>query len=183
MSTFHARVLPHYHNVGQPTFLTWNLHGAIPEGHNFPPSLESGEAFLLMDRILDEARTGPSYLKRPEIAKIIIEAIRYRNGAEYDLHNFVVMSNHVHMLVTPRIPVAKFMQSLKRFTARQANLALGFTSKTFWQPETYDRLVRDPDEFKRIATYIEMNPVKAGLVAGPEEFPWSSASTKGTTTP
>jgi hypothetical protein len=52
---------------------------------------------------------------------------------------------------------------------------LGLTGQAFWQDESYDRLVRNDSEFERIAHYIEMNPVKAGLAAVPEEFPWSSA--------
>jgi hypothetical protein len=67
------------------------------------------------------------------------------------------------------------MQSLKRFTARDGNRILGLTGQPFWQDESYDRLVRDEREFQRIAQYIEANPVNAGLVATPEEFPWSSA--------
>jgi putative DNA methylase len=64
------------------------------------------------------------------------------------------------------------MRSLKRFTARQANRMLGLTGSPFWQDESYDRLVRTGDEFDRIARYIEMNPVHAGLVSEPEQFPW-----------
>ena len=67
------------------------------------------------------------------------------------------------------------MQSVKRFTARQANRLLDCTGQTFWQDESYDRLVRDAAEDERILRYIEMNPVNAGLVAAPEAFPWSSA--------
>jgi REP element-mobilizing transposase RayT len=85
------------------------------------------------------------------------------------------MANHVHLLVTPRVEISKLTHSLKRFTAREANRMLGLTGQTFWQVESYDRLVRDRTEFQRIAGYIEMNPVKAGLVKTPEEFPWSSA--------
>ena len=66
------------------------------------------------------------------------------------------------------------MQSLKRFTAREANRMLGRTGQAFWQEESYDRLVRDETEFRRITRYIEMNPVNAGLAVSPEEFPWSS---------
>ena len=67
------------------------------------------------------------------------------------------------------------MQSLKRFTARQANGMLSRTGEPFWQEESYDRLVRNQTEFERIVSYIEMNPVSAGLVAASELFPWSSA--------
>jgi len=66
-------------------------------------------------------------------------------------------------------------KSLKRFTAREGNRMLGFTGRPFWQDESYDRPVRNEDEFRRIARYIEMNPVKADLVISPEEFRWSSA--------
>ena len=52
---------------------------------------------------------------------------------------------------------------------------LGLVGQPFWQDESYDQLVRNRTEFDRIANYIEMNPVKAGLVAKPEDFPWSSA--------
>jgi REP element-mobilizing transposase RayT len=85
------------------------------------------------------------------------------------------MGNHIHLLVTPLVQVSKLTQSLKRFTARQGNQILGSTGQPFWQDESYDRLVRDETEFRRIARYIEMNPVNAGLAAMPEEFQWSSA--------
>jgi len=106
----------------------------------------------------------------------MVEAIRFREErGEYDLHSYVVMANHVHLLITPRVDVPRLMQSLKRFTAREANRILGLTGHRFWQEENYDRLVRDDKEFLRIVDYIEMNPVHAGLVATPEEFLWSSA--------
>jgi REP element-mobilizing transposase RayT len=92
----------------------------------------------------------------------------------YQLHSFVVMPNHVHMLVTPSVPSAKWLRTLKGFTAHEANLILGRTGKPFWQSESYDHLVRS-GEFDRIQKYIENNPVKVGLVATPEDFLWSSA--------
>jgi hypothetical protein len=67
------------------------------------------------------------------------------------------------------------MHSLKRYTARAGNRILSVTDQPFWQDESFDRLVRNEHEFRRIAQYIEMNPVKAGLARAPEDFPWSSA--------
>ena len=64
---------------------------------------------------------------------------------------------------------------MKRFTAREGNRLLGLTGQPFWQEERFDRLVRNDAEFGRIARYIEMNPVRAGLVETPEAFPWPSA--------
>ena len=176
MATFHRRRLPHYHSIGQPIFVTWRLHGSLPANRTFPPPSTSGQAFVAMDRLLDTARTGPSYLRRPDIATAVVEAIHYREREQhYQLHSYVVMANHVHLLMTPLTDVSKLMQSLKRFTAKEANRILGLTGHSFWQDESYDRLVRNETEFERIARYMEMNPVKCGIVSTPEEFLWSSA--------
>jgi putative DNA methylase len=128
-----------------------------------------------MDRLLDNAATGPLYLRQPEIAEMVVDAIRFRDPGHYCLHSFAVMPNHVHLLITPRVPVSQIMHSLKRFTARKGNQILGLTGTPFWQDESLDRLVRNQLEFERIATYIEMNPVRAGIVTAPEQFLWSSA--------
>jgi REP element-mobilizing transposase RayT len=130
-----------------------------------------------MDRLLDYGRTGPRHLARPEIAWIVAEALRYGQDVlrHYDLHAFVVMSNHVHVLLTPRIAVPKLLGSLKSITAKRANQILGLAGKPFWQEESYDRLVRDGAEFDRIRRYIEENQVRAGLVAQAADYRWSSA--------
>ncbi|MGE5645668.1 MAG: transposase [Acidobacteriota bacterium] len=93
----------------------------------------------------------------------------------YRLHAWVVMANHVHVLLTPRVTASKLHQSVKGFTARQANELLGRTGEQFWQRESYDRWVRNEQEFQRIVGYIERNPVTAGLVARVEDYRWSSA--------
>jgi putative transposase len=175
MATFHARRLPHHYAVGRPLFITWRLHGSLPANRVLPQATTAGQAFLAMDRLFDNARTGPQYLSQPEIAAMVVHALRHRDPSEYQLHNFVVMSNHVHILITPRVAASKVMQGLKRYTAREANRILGTTGKPFWQDESYDRLVRDEKEFARIARYIEMNPVRAGLVTVASEFLWSGA--------
>ena len=64
---------------------------------------------------------------------------------------------------------------MKGFTAYGANRILG-RNGAFWQNESYDHLVTSEAEFRSIRRYIELNPVKAGLVAAAEEFRWSSAS-------
>jgi REP element-mobilizing transposase RayT len=175
VDTFHSRRLPHYYSVGRPTFLTWRLQGSLPQGRSFPPALHSGKAFVALDRLLDGARSGPLFLRLPEVAEMVTEAIRCRDPQTYRLHAFVVMPNHVHLLMTPLAPVSQVMQSLKRFTAREGNRMLRLTGRPFWQDESYDRLVRNATEFERIVHYIEWNPVAAGLVTTPEAFPWSSA--------
>jgi REP element-mobilizing transposase RayT len=176
METFGHRRLPHHYVVGHPLFITWRLYRSLPRYRSFPSAIAAGAAFLAMDRILDNASIGPRFFCIPEIADMVTNAIHYhdQNPRHFDLHAFVVMPNHVHLLMTPKVAVSKAMQSIKRFTARDSNRIPGRTGQPFWQDESYDRLVRDEREFERIMHYIEMNPVRAGLASTPEEYPWSS---------
>jgi putative DNA methylase len=175
---FYRRRLPHFDQPGQPVFLTWRLHDSLPPHRSFPAAaLNSGQAFAALDRLLDEASSGPFYLRQPAIAKMVAEAIRYNADilGHYVLHAYVVMPNHVHLLVTPAITLPKLTKSLKGITAKRANILLGFTGKPFWQDESYDHLVRGEQEFDKIRNYLEENPVRAGLVKGAIDYPWSSA--------
>ena len=108
-----------------------------------------------MDRYLDTTRTGPLYLKQKHIAELVVTTIR--RGAEelghYNLEAYVVMANHVHLLVVPYISPTRFLLSLKSYTARQANKLLGRTGEPFWQQESYDHWVRDEAERRRIISY------------------------------
>ncbi len=78
--------------MGQATFLTWRLHGSLPNSRSFPAELTSVQAFVAMDRLLDGGRYGPHFLGLPGIASTVTEAIRYRDEQAYQLHAFVVMS-------------------------------------------------------------------------------------------
>ena len=132
---------------------------------------------MALDRLLDQARTGPMYLGRAEIAQMVVDALRYGQSIlrHYELHAFVVMPNHVHVLPTPQVAVPKLLASLKGITAKRANQIPGLTGRPFWQEESYDHVARDGQEFERIRRYIEENPVGAGLATIATEFQWSSA--------
>jgi len=177
----HQRRLPHVYPEGKDLFITWHLHGSLP--HNlYPPSgkLNTGQAFAWMDRYLDSARGGPLYLKQDPVARLMVGSVRHyaEQLRYYELHAFVVMANHVHLLVLPRVRPSRFLQTVKGYTAREANRLLGRTGQPFWQAESYDHCVRDDRESDCIKAYIENNPVRAGLVANPEDYPWSSAAGK-----
>jgi putative transposase len=179
---FYRRRLPHLHNADQPVFLTWRLNGSLPPNRAFPDApLNSGEAFAAMDRLLDEARTGPVYLRQAALADMVVDVVRHNADVlkRYDLHAYVVMPNHVHMLISPHIPLPLLTKALKGFTAKLANQMLHLTGTPFWQQESYDHLVRDQKEFDRIRRYIEENPVRAGLVHEAGEYRWSSAEATG----
>jgi putative transposase len=176
-SMTHLR-LAHIYPKGKALFITWSLHGSLPHAR-YPPSgkQSAGQAFVWMDRYLDTVRTGPKYLGREDIAGMVVDSIE--RGAElghYELHAYVVMPNHVHLLVLPKTPPSEFMRALKGFTARQANRMLDRIGEPFWQAESYDHWVRNAAESERIRSYIENNPVKTGLAAQPDSYLWSSAS-------
>jgi len=171
------RRLPHRYPDGKWLFVTWHLHGSIPHALYPPPGKpSSGPAFVWMDRYLDSGRSGPLYLAQEPIAEIVTASLgRGVQLCHYDLGPYVIMANHVHVLLLPKVWPSRLLQSLKGATARQANLLLHRTGETFWQAESYDHWVRSQSEWDRIAAYIENNPVKAGLVSRAEDYRWSSA--------
>ncbi|HEV2200476.1 MAG TPA: transposase [Bryobacteraceae bacterium] len=174
----YERRLPHWDSVGQPVFVTFRLRGSLSGNRVFPPAnLTSGESFRAVDKLLDQARTGPLFLKQKELAQMVVAAIRdgEMRLSRYELHSYVVMPNHVHLLVTSLVANANWLGPLKGFTGSKANGILKRTG-AFWQDESYDHLIRNAEDFSGVRRYIENNPVAAGLVARPEDFPWSSAA-------
>jgi type I restriction enzyme R subunit/putative DNA methylase len=129
-----------------------------------------------MDRYLDLARSGPVYLRQAPVAEVVVEALfeGVRIG-HYRLAAFVLMANHVHVVLLPLVAPERLLKGLKGCTARRANVLLGKTGEPFWQRESYDHWVRDSREFRRIVDSVEGNPVQAGVVAKAEEYRWSSA--------
>ena len=173
----YRRRLPHWDIPEAPVFVTWRLWGSLPQERAFlPEHLTSGEAFVALDRLLDTMRMGPVYLRQEKIAGIVRDHLQALVAESLcSLDAYVIMPNHVHVLWMPHIRLSQLMHRTKGPTARWANKLLGRAGKPFLQEEYFDRLVRSAAEFKQIRHYIELNPVKAGLVAHPWEFPWSSA--------
>jgi REP element-mobilizing transposase RayT len=175
--TFHQRRLPHFFPSGSDLFVSWHLHGSLPHSVYPPDKLLTGDAFAWVDHHLDRTRQGPLFLQQPAIAQIVVDSIQKGESlGHYQLHAFVVMPNHVHLLLAPHVTPSRLLKPLKGCTAREANRILGRTGEPFWQRESYDHWVRGGAEFERIRRYIENNPVKAGLVAQASDYPWSSAA-------
>ena len=130
-----------------------------------------------MDRELNKAATGPRWLEDERIAGVVAKTLHY--GTQqlhlYDLHAWVIMVNHLHILIHPHAELARITKSIKNYSAKQANRILHRTGP-FWRNESYDHWVRNEAEFYRIVRYIEDNPVAAGLVSTPEDWRFSSAS-------
>ncbi len=134
------------------------------------------EYFQKLERYLDEGQ-GQCYLARRDVAALVADALRFFDHQRYELNAWVLMPNHVHIVLWP-IPnhtLSEVLQSWKGFTARQANKLLGRAGVRFWQPETFDHWIRDDEEHERCCRYVIHNPVKARLCLNPAEWQWSSA--------
>ena len=183
--TTHYRKLPHQHPDGAWLFVTWRLAGALPSQPEVltrnEPQANAGAAFAAFDRSLDQVTRGPKWLADARIARLVADTMlvgeQERNC--YRLRAWVLMPNHVHVLWLPRVPMPMITRWIKGSTARSANLQLGRTASAFWQAESYDHWVRNKDEMEKTVRYIEMNPVRAGLAAIPEDWIWSSAHLAG----
>jgi REP element-mobilizing transposase RayT len=182
--TFYRRHLPHWHPEAASIFLTWRLYGSLPAcartaKNGCPTKYSAGKQFKLLDSALDKCTTGPSWLKDPRIAASIVETIHRGDSVlgYFILHAFVIMPNHVHLLITPKTSVPRITNGIKGSTSHQANALLSREGQHFWQDESFDHWVRSTKEFDKIRGYIENNPVSAGLVGKPQDWPWSSSST------
>ena len=169
--SYYERHLPHWQPQGAALFVTWRLFGSLPK------DTPRGGKFAVVDRQLDLAATGPRWLADQRVAQGVWDALAYgeKQLELYRLRAWVLMANHVHILVYPQAPLPRITKSVKNYSARQANVILGRTGQPFWQDESYDRWVRGPSELEKIVRYIERNPVSAGLVDSIDKWRWSSA--------
>jgi putative transposase len=158
--------------------VTWRLAGTLPK---LDRACRDGRTFVVRDDLLGRATTGPTWLRQPEIANCVVSCLRENAGGAYDLHAYVIMPNHVHVLLRlrPREQLATITRALKGKSARLSNVLLGRTGQPFWQDESFDHWIRHPQQFAKVKAYIEWNPVRAGLVTTPEQWPYSSAAGYG----
>jgi REP-associated tyrosine transposase len=112
-----------------------------------------------------------------KIARLFIEILlNYRNEKKYLLHEFVVMPDHFHLIITPAgITLERAMQFVKGGFSFHLNKGLRLKREP-WQPSFVDRRIRDSLEYQRFKNYIWENPVKRFLAKAPGEYPYSSAN-------
>ena len=149
--------------------------------------------FGKFEAILDQAAKGPLWLKDERVAQVVADAIRLQDGEYFELITYTIMPNHVHLVFevarhscrdqdqihrfdsgskTKHYVVTNILRLLKGSTARDANRLL-HREGTFWQHESFDHVVRDEEELKRIIEYVLNNPVKAGLVKDWRDWKWT----------
>lgn len=111
--------------------------------------------------------------RREATARLLVDTLaHYRDQGKFLLHEFVVMPDHLHALLTPaaNLSLERAMQSIKggfSFRLRQGHV---------WQASFANHRVRDWEDYERHRDYIWMNPVRARLVARAAEYPYSSAA-------
>jgi len=122
---------------------------------------------------------GACYLNDHSVASIVKSAILHYNGTKYSMHAWVIMPNHVHLLlsVNRQYSLPTIIKNFKSYTARETNNLLGRTG-SFWFRDYYDRYIRNEKHYTTVINYIEYNPVHAGLCQAPEHWAFSSATAK-----
>ena len=187
----YQRNLPHILPPGESVFITFRLAGSLPEKvveelreeYMAPVAAESWETsyarqkryFGKFDRLLDGSATGPVWLREPAMAALVVQGLRFFEGRAYTLVCYCIMPNHVHLVVTlleQGESMMRALQSIKAFTGREANKLLGRTGQ-FWHRESYDHVIRNPEEMKTIISYTLENPVRAGLAEHWQQWPYT----------
>jgi leucyl-tRNA synthetase/REP element-mobilizing transposase RayT len=182
----HRRNLPHWQQDGRSYFITYRLADSLPQeklaalrqeretwlaSHPEPRSEAQQTEYheLFSGRVEEwlDAGTGSCALQAQDLARIIADNLFHFDGERYTLEGFVVMPNHVHVLVhlAEGQDLGKVLHSWKSFTSKKIQESLG-TSGHFWQDEYFDTLVRDPDHLGDLRQYIWDNPRRAGLKQG-----------------
>jgi len=194
--------LPHFHGDNAIQAITYRLADSLPshvledlkrELENLPAEHRDRRRRERIDAYLD-AGHGSCVLARPECAQIVIDNWQHFDGQRYRLLAWVVMPNHVHVLIKtiPAWPLDSILHSWKSYTSKRILALLegdrpagrrrsraGEPPALLWQREYWDRCVRDERHYAAVVDYIHHNPVKAGLAPTPEAWPFSSAGSAG----
>ena len=180
---YESKHLPHFDSSGNRQFITYRLADALPAVRR-----REWEAFLTLEDDQEKQRKIEAYLDRgygqchlcdPRIAGLVQENFWHHDGIKYQLLAWVIMPNHVHVLVeTGSVPLGEILKSWKSYTAKTANKLLNRTG-VFWEDDYFDVFLRDNEHYRRVVRYIESNPARAGLAKAPGEWAWSSARYRG----
>lgn len=169
--------LPHWRQGGRMYFATFRLadsmpqeklrlwaqereawHKAHPDPHDPKAKLEYARLFPDRFHKWLDAGYGECILARFEIRELVKNALTHFAGLRYDLDEFSVMPNHAHALVKPYAgyDLSEVEHSWKSYTAHKINKKLQ-RKGTVWQKESFDHIVRSPEQLERIRRYIREN--------------------------
>ena len=128
--------------------------------------------------VTTKAGQNRALFRVPEVARMLAKQLcHYRTQGKYWLHEFVIMPDHLHLLLTPHGTTSfeRAVMLIKGGSSHAIHQARGHKMQ-IWQAGFYDWTVRDKADYQAKREYIWMNPVKAGLVEKPEDWAFGSAS-------
>jgi putative transposase len=189
--------LPHYDDGEKVQSITYRLADSLPVdvvAMLDEQALDDERRRAEIEGYLD-AGHGSCILREHGNASIVVGAWRHFDGARCRLQAWCVMPNHVHVMIAPIVGyrLSDILQSEKSYTAkailrqspgsaglrpasaRKAGGTPTLPHRQVWQPDYYDRFIRNEPHYAASVDYIHQNPVKAGLVSAAEDWPWSSA--------
>lgn len=182
----HRHILPHWHQDGVWCFITWRLADSLPQqfihgwlrkrhdwlqAHPRPWNTVTEALYheLFSDSYLDrlDEGHGACILKQEAHAAAVEQALRFFDGQRYTLKSFVIMPNHVHVLVRLHEgwPVERIVQNWKERSAKSIHALQGSRGQ-MWQKGYFDRLIRSQEHWDFVHGYIRNNPEKARLKNG-----------------
>ncbi len=191
------RLRPHWSQAGAIVFITIRTHDSIPtevlrrwdreknqwleqrkllKGRHWSDVITTLDPQIAIDfkKVFNRCREnfldtcyGACVLERPELAKIVADSLLKFDGELYQIGDFVIMPNHVHLLAAfpTEISMKKQCESWTRFTGTRIN-RINQTKGRFWQQEPFDHLVRSLRQYEYLREYIADNPKKANLRSG-----------------
>ena len=112
-------------------------------------------------------------LTNPEAAKIVLDALKWlEQNARIQLDAAIVMPDHIHFIAALKNgTMAKLVQSLKGYTARQIN-RLTNTKGSFWQDQYYEHAIRKDEDLNEVVLYMLNNPIRSGLARNFHDYPF-----------
>lgn len=165
---YRGTFLPHIEQEGVLQFVTFRLADSLPTTKlvyleelkkKYLLSEESSASSEDIKKIDDwlAAGYGKCILKYEPVQQLVESSIRYFDGIHYELYDFVIMPNHVHLLIIPESSVKEAMSSLKRYMTRRINKIMGNTGR-IWQRDHFDHMIRNFQEYNETKEYIIHNP-------------------------
>lgn len=197
----YERSLPHWRQPGVTYFITFRLNDSLPRdvveaakrekqtwdlrlAQQLKPDEHFQEDYAAwqrrtwrkMESVMDQGH-GACLLQRPEIRRIVDDALLFFEGERSRMDGFVLMPNHVHLAARALgdWQIEEVLKSWKGFTSRQINEALGLKGQ-LWQEDNWNRVIRDEAHWLKVMRYIANNPAKASLRDG-EFTTWFSKRT------
>ena len=188
--TICRRHLPHLRQAGATYFVTFRQGDSLPSAkrdelrqwrkswerdnpkpHSTKQLNELWRAtFTKVEHWLDQGM-GSCLLRAASVRQLVVDSLHHFADERYELACYVVMPNHVHLLVCPFSEddkaLSRIMQSWKRHSSYKIKCQLGLHDDV-WQQESYDRIIRDEDHLWRVVQYIGRNPLSAHL--SPSEY-------------